>query len=69
MVGLCDEISETGKRELAVMNSLHISYLLSSLLLLLKCVIMYSYQNALGEKFYCKNICLETITQGKGSST
>lgn len=43
------------------MNSLHIPYLLSSpLVLSLKCGIMYSNQNALGEKFYCNNIYLET---------
>lgn len=41
------------KMELPVMNSLHISYLISSpLVLLLQCGIMCSYQNVLGEKCY-----------------
>lgn len=53
------------------MNSLHSPYLLSSpLVLSLKCGIMYSNQNALGEKFYCNNIYLETIgRQGINKST
>lgn len=62
MVGLCDEIREIGKMELAGMNFLHISYLLSSpLVLLLECRITCNYKNALGKKFYCKNICLKTL--------
>lgn len=53
------------------MNSLHSPYLLSSpLVLSLKYGIMYSNQNALGEKFYCNNIYLETIgRQGINKST
>lgn len=70
MVGLGDEISEIGKMELAVTDSLHSSYLLSSpLVLLLKSGIACSYQNALGRKFYCKK-CMSGnfTTQGQGSS-
>lgn len=62
MVGLYDAISEIGKVELAVMNSLHISYLLSSPLVFITEVWNHcSYQSALGKTSYYKNICLETL--------
>lgn len=55
--------------ELPAINSLHISYLISSpLVLLLRCGITCSYQNVLGEKFSCKNVSLETLQQGEAST-
>lgn len=60
---------EKKKVELAAINSLHISYLISSpLVLLLRCGITCSYQNVLGEKFSCKNVSLETLQQGEAST-
>ena len=62
MVGLYDKISEIRKVELVAINVLCISYLLSApLFLLLKCRITCHYHNALEKKFYCENLCLETL--------